>query len=421
MKQFVNKIIDLGVTPELDSIHQNRIRIINKLVSVTFLLVFLNAVINVFIGKWIPALTIMPMLLCFIVILLCNHFRRYNLAQSLMLILPTLFITNQFLLYGDSVNLHPYYLVLAASVFLVHRGKMPRILFLTFIISCFIISQVLPRFYTPPLLGESHEMTKILHLIICAIVLSVLVAIAIEELERYKASLEKQSELLLRKNTELEDFAYVASHDLKTPLHNINNFLGLIETGIEEKDYEDLPVFLNFAKEGSQKMVKLINDLLTYSRIQNIKETQTIEDLNLVFQEAKSNMNSSIQKRNAIIECQELPVYLVNKSLFLMLFQNLLENGIKYNKSKQPKIEVDCKKKNDTFELSFKDNGIGIDSEFHEKIFVMFQRLHTTEKYKGSGIGLSMCKKIVEEHNGVIYLDSEIGKGTTFKMLFPLL
>lgn len=235
----------------------------------------------------------------------------------------------------------------------------------------------------------------------------------ITESKNIGAEMIKISEELKRSNTELEQFAYVASHDLQEPLRMVTSYLQLLEKRYTDKLDQDAKEFIAFAVDGSKRMRTLIQSLLEYSRINRVKPFEVI-DVNLMLKEVLENLSIPIKENNAIIKIDDLPVIFGDPILINRLFQNLIENAIKFHGTGNPEIFISGKKQNGEFLFSVKDNGIGIPKEYMDKLFIIFQRLHTKAEYPGTGIGLAVCKKIVEKHGGKIWVESEVDKGSTF-------
>jgi len=220
---------------------------------------------------------------------------------------------------------------------------------------------------------------------------------------------------LERSNQELEQFAYVASHDLQEPLRMVSSYTQLLERRYKDKLDQDANEFIQFAVDGANRMQKLINDLLDYSRISSRGKEFTIVDISQVLGQVISNLHELIIENTALITNDDLPEIIADESQILRVFQNLIENAIKFkNKSELPKIHISCKKKFDFYEFSIRDNGIGMDMQYHDRIFIIFQRLHSKEEYPGTGIGLSICKRIIERHGGKIWFESKVNEGSTF-------
>ncbi len=225
--------------------------------------------------------------------------------------------------------------------------------------------------------------------------------------EQFNADLEK-------KNIELEQFAYIASHDLQEPLRTTSSFVALLQKQYQGKFDEKADKYFTFISDASERMKVLIKNLLDYSRIGNKKELEEI-DCNKTLNEVLADLGIAISEANASIEHTPLPVISGYQTELKQLFQNLITNGMKFRKKgTSPEIKISVKKIEGFWQFAFKDNGIGIDSKYYEKIFIIFQRLHTRSDYEGSGIGLSHCKKIVELHKGKIWVDSAPGEGSTF-------
>ena len=227
-------------------------------------------------------------------------------------------------------------------------------------------------------------------------------------------NLRKTLEDLKRSNAELEQFASIASHDLQEPLRMVANFTQLLQKRYQDKLDQDANDFINYAVDGTKRMQKLINDLLTFSRVGKTEKPFKSTDLNIIFEQVQQNLSQSIQEKNAIISCDPLPVVMADESQMLQLLQNLISNAIKFNESNPPKIHVSGEVRKDEWLFSVQDNGIGIDPQYFNKLFVIFQRLNPKDQYGGSGIGLAVCKKIILRHGGKIWLESQPNKGTTF-------
>lgn len=228
-----------------------------------------------------------------------------------------------------------------------------------------------------------------------------------------------QNKELERKNKELEQFAYVASHDLQEPLQTTISFVELFQQQYKEKLDERGNKYLSYIVQASERMKILIIDLLEFSRIGSKKESQLI-DCNIILNEVIDGLGESIITTGAKINAEALPVITGYQKEIKQLFQHLTYNAIKFRKKDiPPQLKIEARQNKDGWQFSFTDNGIGIASENNERIFIIFQRLHTRNQYQGSGIGLSHCKKIVELHKGKIWLDSEPGKGTTFYFTIP--
>jgi PAS domain S-box-containing protein len=225
--------------------------------------------------------------------------------------------------------------------------------------------------------------------------------------------LEQKTQELIRSNSELEQFAYVASHDLQEPLRMVTSYVQLLEDRYKDKLDQDATEFIGYAIDGTERMRNLIYSLLEYSRVNRIKAFEYI-NMDDLLDEVIENLRSQIKESNITIKREPLPIIFGDTVLIGQLFQNLIGNAIKFRTDDKPEIIISYKKLNNEFLFLIVDNGIGIQQEYTEKIFTIFQRLHTREKYSGTGIGLAICKKIVERHGGKIWCESVINKGSSF-------
>lgn len=227
----------------------------------------------------------------------------------------------------------------------------------------------------------------------------------------------KLNEELLRSNKELEQFAYVASHDLQEPLRMVSSFTQLLAQRYEYKLDEDGKEYIRYAVEGSKRMYDLINGLLAYSRIQMKGGEFKMVNMNRVVEHAARNLNLFFQEKNIYLVSKDLPLIMADEGQMIQLIQNLLSNSIKFSPSGS-KITISSKSENKDDLIMIRDEGIGIEPQYFEKIFKIFQQLEPS-RYKGTGIGLAVCKRIVERHGGRIWVESEAGKGSVFQFTVP--
>ena len=241
----------------------------------------------------------------------------------------------------------------------------------------------------------------------------------ITEQKQSEQELHRRAEELARSNEELEQFAYIASHDLQEPLRMVSSYCQLLQRRYQEQLDADANEFIEYAVDGAKRMRELINDLLAYSRVGTHASPLELTDCNEALALALENLKIVIEENDVKIVTSQLPKTEADKTQLVQLFQNLIGNAIKFKNGQIPEIEVRSEKKNGEWVFSVKDNGIGIDQEYASRIFVIFQRLHTRSEYAGNGIGLSICKKIVERHGGRIWVNSEHGQGSTFYFTLP--
>jgi len=232
-------------------------------------------------------------------------------------------------------------------------------------------------------------------------------------------TLNQQTDELKRSNADLEQFAYIASHDLQEPLRMVSGFTGLLQRRYRGKLDADADEFIGFAIGGVNRMQELINDLLSYSRVGREDVSAKAVDMQIVVDKALANLQTAIEERSALVSSGPLPTLLANEGMLVRVFQNLIGNALKFCKAERPIVRIAAERHGTEWRFSVADNGIGIDPQYKDRIFLIFQRLHKQGEYPGTGIGLAVCKRIVERNGGRIWLESEPGKGTTFFFTLP--
>jgi PAS domain S-box-containing protein len=242
----------------------------------------------------------------------------------------------------------------------------------------------------------------------------------ITEQKQAEKALQESLIELERSNAELEQFAYITSHDLREPLRMITSFLQLLERRYKNQLDADANEFIGYAVDGAKRLDAMIQDILIYSKIAK-ERNFTYVNINNVLEQTYLNLRASIDENEAEITYDKLPTIVVDEKLMIQLFQNLISNAIKYHGNESPKIQISAKNEGNQWLFSVKDNGIGISKKHLKKIFTIFQRLHTNEEYEGTGIGLAIAQKIVHQHDGKIWVESEPGKGSTFYFTIPIL
>ena len=244
---------------------------------------------------------------------------------------------------------------------------------------------------------------------------------ALQESEKkYRELFERETQLrqeLSRSNAELEDFAYIASHDLQEPLRAISGYTKLLQAEYISQLDSTAHEYMDFVIDGTKRMQGLIEDLLTYSRVNTYEQVFSKVDCNNVVLEAITNLQTSIEESGANIIYQNLPCLTADRSQLVQLFQNLLSNGIKFRHPDiAPEITIQAQFLSDTRQwlFSLEDNGIGIKPQYYDRIFKIFKRLHTQREFSGTGVGLALCRKIVERHDGKIWVESQLGNSSVF-------
>ena len=239
------------------------------------------------------------------------------------------------------------------------------------------------------------------------------------ERKRMEKALRKKTEELARSNEDLEQFAYVASHDLQEPLRMVTSYVQLLSKRYKAKLDADANEFIDFAVDGAVRMRKLINDLLTYSRVGTQGKELSPTDSEAVLAQSVNDLKVTIEENGALVTHDPLPTVMADSPQLEQLFQNLIGNAIKFRRNEPPHVHISASRNGKGWIFSIRDNGIGFAPEYSERVFVIFQRLHSRQEYAGTGIGLAICKKIVERHGGHIWVESDVGKGAIFRFTIP--
>ena len=425
---FIEKLTRLGIYEDTSEEDSETIVLFNQFaLAIGIISIFLTIqdfVLGAFVSVAID-------IVCLIILssgLLLNYFRLHHVAKVWFMIIHPFIVVVIMLTYGDSLRSSYSFILFFTSILLLfNQTKIIVILISYIILLWFSVEYYLFKY--PPFMAdfEGTLLDKIVspaatllgvYLIVCNYKKKVK-----SKEKSLKIALENaqiQNEKLNSANAELERFAFATSHDLKTPVRAIVSFLNLIEIKIKKKEYADLEHYITFAKDGGLQINRLISEILEFSKL-NINQTleRTEVDLDTIFNKNVTDLQSYISEKNAKVESDILGKITSNELFVGLLFQNLIENAIKFNKNEQPLVKVTTEKSDNGTSISFQDNGIGIEKEFHETVFHIFNRLHNQQDYVGTGMGLAICKKIMERLGGTISLTSEIGVGTTFILFFP--
>ena len=285
---------------------------------------------------------------------------------------------------------------------------------------------------SPPEIIENRNLTKDGNVLYCQWYNSVLfdesnavvsiLSLVQDQTERKQAEEELQqlNQQLQRSNQELEQFAYVASHDLREPLRKIRSYSDLLVKRYQGQLDERADKYINYITDSVIRMQALITDLLTYSRVSRNELILEPTDLGEIIQQTLTDLSPAIEENHAIINTTLLPIVQGNSLQIRQVLQNLIANAIKFRSEQPPQIDIKADCQDDFWQISIQDNGIGIDPSYSDRIFAIFQRLHYREEYPGTGIGLAICQKIVERHGGKIWVESELGQGSTFYFTLPV-
>lgn len=419
MIKFFQKIQNIGINTGTNSESVSRIRLGNTMsilgISTALILFFFAYITNwpisvLILHSFIVVLTFMPPVL--------NYFNKTVASRVSFVLIANISIMCLTLIIGPGFNFQ-YFLFatlgMPFSFFGNEFGK--KKIFLCFVaILCFIYLRW--HFIVfEPLFQMDFFYSKIISFINNIMILLMILFqfyFFVNESNTYNEEIEKQSNELKEKNTELEHFAYIASHDLREPLRTVESFVDVIRQEYEVREDENLKTYFTFITDALSRMGLMVESLLSYSRIGKSPGFEMV-DINNLVAEVKTDLDQIIKQHNAIINTTNLPTINCLQVEIKQLFQNLVTNAIKFQ---QPGIasvvEISQKDLPNYWQFCMADNGIGISNKKHKEIFRIFTKLHLQKEYKGLGIGLAFCKKIVEAHNGKIWVASSLGKGSSF-------
>jgi signal transduction histidine kinase len=402
-----------------------KVRLLNQLYAVALLVSFINIPTYILIGSWGLVYSSFANLALEFSGVYATYRKKYKIARFLATFLFPTFEAIHVVIHG--VNLGNVFTAIGIMAFMLYEEK-KRMQFFSILYICILF--ITSKYYVIKNFDntfKAHIYSDLLLFPLVLTALALMIMLYQKEIKKYEEqqaelidSLEEKNEKLSEINKELEQFTYIASHDLKTPLRTIKSYLHLADISLDKSEYDYTKMNLQLAKNGTNQMHNLIRDILEYKTINQTDGNYEIIDLNEIAEAVIREIKPLIESKNGFVFYDKLPEIHARKNDMIVLFQNIIKNGIQYNESQNPNITIITKFENDIFSMEFKDNGIGIEKEFHDKIFQFFKRLHTHTKYEGTGIGLALCKKIVHNYKGEIFVESTINNGSTFIVQFPL-
>lgn len=369
--------------------------------------------------------------------LILNHYKKHNAASYYIIYIFLLQFCALYVVFGPEMGIEPLYILLVfCSIYLFYRKREVYLVVLSIVLSYLIIKNVTPIYFAPSAMSV-FKITPYIFFVMSILIITQFAITKFREIVQYadsrdqavlalkekNQSLVDNEKLILSQkneleviNGQLERYAFVASHDLKSPIRSIKSFLDLSKIKLQQGDVKKVEEYFSFMSKSATHMNNLINDLLEFSKLDNQKIIFEKTDLNTL-------LNTAIELLQAEehVKADPLPSSIVNPIQFQLIFQNLIQNGLKYNESTHPMINIKYTLSEDQHVISFSDNGLGIESQYKDEIFQMFSRLHTSNTYEGTGLGLSICHKIMVQHSGTILLkESSLGEGSTFEMSWPV-
>ena len=317
-----------------------------------------------------------------------------------------------------------WFLTVPAAIFFYIEKKyaMPWVFLTVACVGLVAASNILEINITDPLPEKILIFLRIINFTIMTYLLVHIVNSFRQSYQHVNKKLNKTVEQLENSNEELQNFAYIASHDLQTPLKSINSTIRALKIHYKTKNHQSDPIeaqCLDFVEKNTGRLANLVEEILNYSRAGQYDPALEKVDLNQIVNDIRKQVEASDQYPSFVIKSVELPIVITDRMMIFQVFQNIIENGLKYNKSKHPAIFIDLVPELKFDHLTFSDNGIGIKLADHDKVFGMFKRVGETQNYNGTGIGLAICKRLIDQIDGKIWLSSSLGEGTVFHLEIP--
>ena len=426
--RFWDQISNAGLSKDDLGREAIKVRLLNQLIAIAFITSCLTLVTYLlFDDNIVIVVTTMVNITLESVALILSYFRRHKLARLVCLVLFPTAIGVHVVILGGNFGEANIFAAIGFAAFIIFEGqRWLQFGAVTYIVLLFSLSKYLSIANLDREAIVTNPYDEIITFPAILIALGFVIFLYQREMARYE---EEQQRLfdelaaknrdLLQINDELEEFTYIASHDLKTPLRSIGNFLGLMELNIRRKRFDDLDSNLRIARQGVSQMYALINDILEYKKMTRQDRPLEVVSLSKVFEQVVAALAARIEEKNARVSADPLPSVLGNAHEMFVLFLNLIDNGVKYNQSEVPTVHIGVAASPAGLSLTFRDNGIGIDPAYHEQIFRFFSRLHPSDQYEGTGIGLGLCKKIMHNYQGEIRVVSSEGEGASLIVTFP--
>ena len=426
MKEAIDKFRNLGITAHLTANEATKIKMVNTIFLISIVFCSFLGILTILFGYYSFSVLVLILLSMIAGGMYLMFKRAYQKVYNFLITGLTIFFVTSNLFFGNISENRLIFLMLVYLVYVIYESNKTRLVVVTTMILLYFLTLylhfVLPLEYR--LILPTSLYIKELLFVFYVVWIGYLINHYHDDVVQQKVKQQNLIQELQNKNqrikevsAELERFNHIASHDLKSPLRNIISFLGLAKLKLRKEDFEALEVQMTFVNNATEQMDTLINDVISYSKIEHDPITTTSIDLSTVIDQVYNEIKPIFNEKEIKLEIKDLPNIIANKEEIKTVFYHLIKNGFQYNTSSSATIQISSSIVDDFTIIKIKDNGIGIEEKYQEQVFEFFKRLHTYSAYKGSGLGLSIANKIIQKYNGTIEVESKIDEGSTF-MLF---
>jgi signal transduction histidine kinase len=433
IKSFWICLTSVGLTSELEDKDKKYVKFTNVVAVLTAISVFIYIPFSLLQGYYTLAIVQSIDVLCVLTVLWLNHTGHHKIARHVYILVINSFVLLNSCFIGYESRVHDFFYIAYIVPFLLFSVKDYRNIVIGVLISIIffnVYEAIYPMFkqynldeHTQHVIANINLWMKFVLFGVAIYILSYYNQTTEAELATTNKKLQEQAIELQRSNSDLEQFAAIISHDLKAPVRNVSSFMGLLIRRYGKTLAPDALSFAELSRDSTDRMARQIDDILAYSKVGRNLPTAGAVNVNTMIQTIEIELGQkAYDKKAEIIIEQHLPILRnVHTSMIHHIFQNLISNAIKFNTHEKPEVRINCIVSAHEYVFLIKDNGIGIHAEYRDQLFQMFRRLHTEKEFEGTGIGLAVCKKIVDYYGGNIWLESKPGQGTCFYFSIPRL